>query len=89
MKCPHCAVSISPLSPVIMGPTKPGGARECKACNNKFTITADKKIAVIAAVATAIIGFFVLRPIPTAGPALWGVTVAAVTFIAAARLKKA
>ncbi|SDL23438.1 hypothetical protein SAMN05216189_11002, partial [Pseudomonas delhiensis] len=41
MKCPHCSTSISPFSPAIMGPSKPGGARECKQCNNKFSITAD------------------------------------------------
>ncbi|WP_275629643.1 hypothetical protein [Pseudomonas sp. 273] len=43
----------------------------------------------IAAVATAVVGFFVLRPIPTVGPALWGFTTVLVTFLAAARLKKA
>jgi len=93
MKCPHCSSSISPFSLVIMGPPKPGGARECKQCNNKFSITADKtadkKVAVIAAVATAAVGFFVLRPVPTVGPALWGFATVLVTFLAAARLKKA
>ncbi|GLU40007.1 hypothetical protein [Pseudomonas sp. NBRC 100443] len=89
MKCPHCSTSINPFSPAIMGPSKPGGARECKQCNNKFSITADKKVAVIAAVATAAVGFFVLRPVPTVGPALWGFATVLVTFLAAARLKKA
>lgn len=89
MQCPHCSTKISPFSPAIMGPTKPGGARECKQCNNFFSITLDKKIAAIDAVATAGIGFFVLRPIPTLGAALWGFTTVLVTFLAAARLKKA
>lgn len=88
MKCPHCSANISPFSPAIMGPTKPGGARKCKQCNNMFSITSDKKIAIIVAVTTAVIGFFVLRPIPTFGPALWGVVTALATFLAAARLKK-
>jgi len=85
MKCPHCSTSISPFSPAIMGPSKPGGARECKQCNNKFSVTADKKVAV----AKAVIGFFVLRPVSTVGPALWGFATVLVTFLAAARLKKA
>ncbi len=89
MQCPHCSAKISPFSPAIMGPPKPGGARECKQCNNMFAITVDKKIAVAVAGATAIVGFFVLRPIPTAGPALWGFATVLVTFLAAARLKTA
>jgi len=43
MKCPHCSTPISPFSPAIMGPSRPDGAGECKQCNNKFSITADRK----------------------------------------------
>lgn len=88
MKCPHCATNISPFSRALMGPSKPGGARECKGCGKFFSITADKKLAVIVAIAAATVGFLVLRPIPTVGPALWGGVTMLVTFLVAARLVK-
>jgi hypothetical protein len=88
MKCPHCPKSISLLSPAIMGSTKPGGARLCPHCGEKFAITADPKMAVLAAVGAAVIGFFVLRPIPYVGIGLWGAGAVAAIFIFAARLKK-
>ena len=89
MNCPHCSKPISFLSPAVMGPTKPGGARLCPHCGEKFAITADPKMAAIAAVGGAVVGFFLLRPIPTVGYALWGISAVVAIFVFAARLKKA
>lgn len=89
MNCPHCTKSVSVLSPAIMGPTKPGGARMCPHCGEKFAITADPKMASLVAVGAAVIGFFVLRPIPYVGLPLWGVGAMIAIFMFAARLKKA
>jgi hypothetical protein len=89
MNCPHCTKSIGLFSPAIMGPTKPGGARICPHCGEKFAITANAKTAVLAAVGAAVVGFFVLRPIPYVGVGLWGMGAVAAIFIFAARLKKA
>jgi hypothetical protein len=88
MQCPNCSKSVSFLSPAIMGPSKPGAGRTCPHCGEKFAITADPKMAVLAAVGAAVIGFFVLRPIPYVGIGLWGAGAVAAVFIFAARLKK-
>jgi uncharacterized paraquat-inducible protein A len=88
MKCPRCRKSISLFSPAIMGPTKPGGARLCPHCGEKFAITTDPKMAALAAVGAAVIGFFVMRPIPYIGIGLWGAGAVAAIFTFAARLKK-
>ncbi len=88
MNCPHCTKSVSLFSPAIMGPTKPGGARLCPHCGERFAITADPKKAVLAAVGVGVIGFFLLRPIPTVGAALWGMGVVIAVFVLAAKLKK-
>ena len=89
MNCPHCSKSISLFSPAIFGPTKPGGARLCPHCEGKFAITGDPKIAVVVAIGVAVVGFFVLRPIPVVGGPLWGFVTVFATFVAAARLKMA
>lgn len=71
-----------------MGPTKPGGARLCPHCGEKFALTADKKLAAAAAIGLALAGFFLLRPIPYVGAGLWGVATVMAVFFVAARLKK-
>jgi hypothetical protein len=71
-----------------MGPTKPGGARLCPHCGQSFAITADKKLAVMTAIGVAVVGFFLLRPIPYVGGGLWGASAIAAAFVVAARLKK-
>ncbi|WP_407362478.1 hypothetical protein HKW97_17895 [Pseudomonas luteola] len=88
MKCPHCSASISFFSPAIRGPAKPGGARYCKSCRNAFKITRGFGPGLLIALAVAVAGFFLLRPIPTIGPVLWGVVTTAAVFIAIARLEK-
>jgi len=72
----------------MLGPTKPGGARTCPHCGQKFAIAADKKLALVVAVGTAALGFFLLRPIPYVGPILWGLVPVTLTYISAARLQK-
>lgn len=89
MNCPHCSKSVSLFSPAIFGPTKPGGVRLCPHCEGKFSITADVKIAAVVAIGVAVVGFFVLRPIPVVGAPLWGFATVFATFAFAARLKKA
>lgn len=88
MKCPHCSESISLFAPAVFGPAKPGGVRRCPHCSGQFAITADKKQAVMVALLASVLGFFLLRPIPMVGSALWGVGVVAAVFVVAARLKK-
>lgn len=88
MNCPHCQKSISLLSPALMGPSKPGGSRKCPHCGGLFSITADKKLAVLVAATAAVISFLVLRPIPYVGPALCGAATVTAVFVIAARLKK-
>jgi uncharacterized paraquat-inducible protein A len=88
MNCPYCTKAISIFSPTIMGASKLGATRACPHCGKKIAITADPKMAAIAAIGAAVVGFFVLRPIPYVGMALWGVGAVAAIFIFAARLKK-
>ncbi len=71
-----------------MGPAKNGAPRVCPHCQGSFVITADKKLAFITALSAAIIGFFVLRPIPVIGGPLWGFVAVVATILVAARLKK-
>jgi hypothetical protein len=74
--------------PHLTGHHGAGQTRRCPHCGEKFAITADPKMAALAAVGAAVFGFFVLRPIPYVGIELWGAGAVAAVFIFAARLKK-
>ncbi len=88
MKCPHCAKSISHFSPVILGVGRLDAKKLCPHCAGPFSITGNLALALAVGVITLIAGFFLIRPIPWVGAALWGFTSVALPFMVAARLKK-
>ena len=89
MICPHCQKNVSLFSKALMAPTKPGGSRPCPHCQQPFAITADPMKALLVVLVATVLGFFLLRPIPYVGSALWGAAVVFAAFLLAAKLKKA
>ncbi len=88
MNCPHCMASISYLSPALMGPAKPGGARLCSHCGEHFKIgRKGTRKSILMFVTVFVISLLLLR-VPVVGFPLMGLAVALGAFVTLTQLEK-